>query len=78
MLYSMLPSKVATICLAAARQQQFIQPVWPMRLIKLTNYNWNELELEITNLFNLDIPSEDKLEAELKLIPLEPSGQPQP
>lgn len=74
----MLPSKVATICLAAARHEQSIQPVWPMRLIKLTNYNWNELDPEITNLFNLDIPSEDKLEAELKLIPLEPSEKSQP
>lgn len=71
----MLPSKVAAICVAGARQLELIQPVWPMRLIKLTNYNWSELELEITNLFNLDIPSKDQLEAELKLVPLEPSGQ---
>lgn len=71
----MLPSKVAAICLAGARHQRSIQPVWPMRLIKLTNYNWNELELEISNVFNLNIPSEDKLEAELKLVPLEPSKE---
>lgn len=66
MLYSMPPSKVAVICVAGARQQLSIQPVWPMRLNKLTNYNWNEFELEITNLFNLDISSEDKLKAELE------------
>lgn len=75
MLYSMLPSKVAAICVAGARQQQSIQPVWSMHLIKLTNYTWNELELDITNLFNLDIPSKDKLDAEIQLVALKPSKQ---
>lgn len=71
----MLPSKVGAICLASARQRLSIQPVWPIRLIKLTNYSWNELELEITIFLNLNIPSEDKLEAELKLVPLKPSEE---
>lgn len=59
------PSRLAAMCLAAVRHDQNIMPVWPHRLIKLTQYTWECIEPDFDKLFEVTLIPRRTLEEEL-------------
>ncbi|XP_055323803.1 cyclin-J [Sitodiplosis mosellana] len=67
MQHDVQPSKLAAMCLAAARYHEFrhLKPVWPNRLMKLTEYKWECIKSDIVKLFSIKLIPRDQLKAEL-------------
>lgn len=72
--HEMPPSQLAAMCLAAARYQWNLEPVWPLNLEKLTRYSWESIKSKLSQLFNIRIIPRNQLENELReCIDREPS-----
>lgn len=65
MQHEIQPSKLAAMCLAAVRYHKDMEPVWPLRLFKLTQYTWESIELDFVKLFSITLIPREKLQAEL-------------
>lgn len=65
MQHEIVPSKIAALCLAAVRYHRGLEPVWPSRLIQLTQYTWESIKSDFTKLFAIKLISREQLEAEL-------------
>lgn len=59
------PSKLAAMCVAAARYHRNLEPVWPHRLVKLTDYKWECIKFDFIKLFSITLIPRDRLKAEL-------------
>lgn len=65
MQHEIQPSKLAAMCLAAVRYHKSLEPVWPLRLFKLTQYTWESIKLDFVKLFSINLIPREKLQAEL-------------
>lgn len=69
LLYNVLPSKLAAICIAGARSLESIKPIWPLRFVELTAYGIEDIKHELDILLNIEIASVEQLNAELAQMP---------
>lgn len=65
MQHEIQPSKLAAMCLAAVRFHRNIEPIWPSRLCKLTQYTWECIECDFVKLFYVTLIPREQLVAEL-------------
>lgn len=61
------PSKLASMCLAAARYQWNLEPIWPSRLRKVTQFSWECIKYDFQRLLNIEKRPREQLEAELEV-----------
>lgn len=66
MQHKFLPSKIAAMCLAAARLRKKIEPIWTENLEKITRYTWNCIEDDFQLLFDIKLYPSAQLEAEFE------------
>lgn len=64
--HDIAPSKLAAMCLAAIRNQRNIEPIWPLTLIKLTRYTWDNMKPDFEKLFNILVIPHEQLSVELE------------
>lgn len=53
------------MCLAAIRFQRNIEPIWPLKLEKLTRFTWESIKSEFPKLLQIQMMPRERLETEL-------------
>lgn len=53
------------MCLAAIRFQRNIEPIWSLKLEKLTQFTWDNIKSEFPKLLQIQMIPRERLETEL-------------
>lgn len=68
MTHLIAPSKLAAMCLAAARLKNNIQPLWPSHLVEICRYTWDAIKTDFVKLFDIKLlASSEQLMLELEV-----------
>lgn len=53
------------MCMAAIRFQQNIEPIWSLKLQKITQFTWDNIKTEFSKLLHIQMVPRERLETEL-------------